>query len=111
VAPGEAIGMVGVGALGALTIVLARLFSPAAIVAYGMRAAELELARRLGATEAHTVSGTAAPHAGELDLVVETAGAVPAVELATRLPREGRPHRPSGSSGAGFAGAGAGYEP
>ncbi|HEY8774347.1 MAG TPA: alcohol dehydrogenase catalytic domain-containing protein, partial [Gaiellaceae bacterium] len=32
-APGETIGVVGVGTLGALTIVLARLFSPAAIVA------------------------------------------------------------------------------
>jgi L-iditol 2-dehydrogenase len=87
--PGESIGVVGVGTLGALTIVLARLFSPAAIVAYGVREQELELARRLGAAEAIDVSGGASPHAGELDLVVETAGAVPAVELATRLPREG----------------------
>lgn len=88
-APGETIGVVGVGTLGALTIVLARLFSPAAIVAYGVREQELELARRLGAAEAIDVSGGASPHEGELDLVVETAGAVPAVELATRLPREG----------------------
>jgi len=88
-APGETIGVVGVGTLGALTIVLARLFSPAAIVAYGVREQELELARRLGAAEAIDVSGGASPHEGELDLVFETAGAVPAVELATRLPREG----------------------
>ena len=88
-APGETIGVVGVGTLGALTIVLARLFSPAAIVAYGVREQELELARRLGAAEAIDVSGGASPHEGEFDLVVETAGAVPAVELATRLPREG----------------------
>jgi 2-desacetyl-2-hydroxyethyl bacteriochlorophyllide A dehydrogenase len=87
--PGETIGVVGVGTLGALTIVLARLFSPAAIVAYGVREQELELARRLGAAEAIDVSGGASPHEGELDLVVETAGAVPALELATRLPREG----------------------
>jgi D-arabinose 1-dehydrogenase-like Zn-dependent alcohol dehydrogenase len=88
-APGETIGVVGVGALGALTIVLARLFSPAGIVAYGVREQELELARRLGAAEAIDVSGGASPHEGDLDVVVETAGAVPAVELATRLPREG----------------------
>jgi L-iditol 2-dehydrogenase len=88
-APGESIGVVGVGTLGALTIVLARLFSPGAIVAYGVREQELDLARRLGAAEAIDVSGGASPHAGELDLVVETAGAVSAVELATRLPREG----------------------
>jgi D-arabinose 1-dehydrogenase-like Zn-dependent alcohol dehydrogenase len=87
--PGETIGVVGVGTLGALTIVLARMFSPAAVVAYGVREQELELARRLGAAEAIDVSGGAAPHEGELDVVVETAGAVPAVELATRLPREG----------------------
>jgi D-arabinose 1-dehydrogenase-like Zn-dependent alcohol dehydrogenase len=88
-APGEAVGVVGAGTLGALAIVLARLFSPAAVVAYGIREEELALARRLGADDAVDVSsGTAAPSA-DLDLVVETAGAVEAVELATRLPREG----------------------
>lgn len=86
---GEAIGVVGIGTIGALAIALARLYSPAAIVAYGLREDELELARRLGATETVNVSGGTADHEGELDLVVETAGAVPAVELATRLPREG----------------------
>ena len=55
--PGETIGVVGVGTLGALTLVLARLYAPAAIVAYGVREAELELARRLGATETVDVSG------------------------------------------------------
>ena len=88
--PGETVGVVGVGTIGALSVVLARLFAPAAIVAYGIREAELELARRLGATETVDVSGgVSAPHAGELDLVVETAGAVPALELAIRLAREG----------------------
>jgi L-idonate 5-dehydrogenase len=88
-APGELVGVVGVGALGALTIVLARLFSPAAIVAYGVCDEELDLARRLGAAEAVSVSAPSVPHEAECDLVVETAGAVPAVELATRLAREG----------------------
>ncbi len=87
--PGETIGVVGVGTLGALALVLAKLFSPAAIVAYGVREAELELARSLGAGEAVDVTGGHAPLEGELDLVVETAGAVPAVDLATRLSREG----------------------
>jgi threonine dehydrogenase-like Zn-dependent dehydrogenase len=87
--PGESVGVVGVGTVGALSIVLAKLFTPVAIVAYGIREAELELARLLGATETVVVSGGAAAHQGELDLVVETAGAVAAVELATRLPREG----------------------
>jgi L-iditol 2-dehydrogenase len=87
--PGETIGVVGVGAIGALSIVLAQLFAPAAVVAYGIREQELELARRLGASETVDVSGGTAEHEGELDLVVETAGAVSALELATRLPREG----------------------
>src|SRR4051812_44948040 len=97
---GETIGVVGVGALGALSIVLARLYAPAAIVAYGIREAELDLARRLGA-EAVDVSGGDATHEGELDLVVETAGAVPALELATRLPREGGRIVALGIAGAG----------
>jgi L-iditol 2-dehydrogenase len=88
-APGETVGVVGVGTLGALSVLLAKLFSPAAIVAYGVRAEELELARRLGAADAVDVTGGDVPHEGEFDLVVETAGAVPAIELATRLPREG----------------------
>jgi threonine dehydrogenase-like Zn-dependent dehydrogenase len=85
----ETVGVIGVGTLGALAIVLAKLYSPAAVVAYGVREQELELARRLGATETVHVSGGAVQHAGELDLVVETAGAVAALELATVLPREG----------------------
>jgi D-arabinose 1-dehydrogenase-like Zn-dependent alcohol dehydrogenase len=98
---GEAIGVVGVGTLGALSIVLARLFAPAAIVAFGIREAELQLARTLGATETVDISGGTAPYEGELDLVVETAGAVPALELATRLPREGGRVVALGIAGAG----------
>jgi threonine dehydrogenase-like Zn-dependent dehydrogenase len=86
---GEEIGVIGVGTLGALALVLVRLFSPATVVAYGIREAELDLARRLGADETVDLSAGQASHEGELDLVVETAGAVPAIELATRLPRMG----------------------
>src|SRR3954467_7843486 len=49
--PGEAVGVIGVGTLGALAIALLRLHAPARIVAYGVREEELELARQLGATE------------------------------------------------------------
>jgi len=85
-APGEAVGVIGVGTLGALAIALLRLHAPARIVAYGVRPEELELARSLGATD--TVLTADGPVAeAELDLVVETAGAAPAVELATRLLR------------------------
>jgi len=84
--PGEAVGVIGVGTLGALAIALLRLQSPSRIVAYGVREEELELARRLGATEV-VMAGDSATD--ELDLVVETAGAPAAVELATQLCRPG----------------------
>jgi threonine dehydrogenase-like Zn-dependent dehydrogenase len=80
--------VIGVGTLGALAIALLRLHAPSRIVAYGVREEELELARALGATEVVLVGdGTPAPD--ELDLVVETAGAAVAVELATQLSRPG----------------------
>jgi threonine dehydrogenase-like Zn-dependent dehydrogenase len=85
--PGETVGVVGVGAMGALALRLARLRSPAAIVAYGVRDEELELAKALGADEVVNVA-RAEPDGG-LDVVVETAGAVAAVELSMRLAREG----------------------
>jgi threonine dehydrogenase-like Zn-dependent dehydrogenase len=99
--PGATVAVVGVGTLGALAIALARLFSPASVVAYGVRAEELELARRVGAEETVDVANGALAHEGELDLVVETAGAVAALEAATRLAREGGRVVALGIAGAG----------
>jgi threonine dehydrogenase-like Zn-dependent dehydrogenase len=93
--PAETVGVVGVGAMGALAIRLARLRSPGTIVAYGLHAGELELALALGAdavvnvAEADAEAETRKHAGGGLDVVVETAGAVAAVELSTRLAREG----------------------
>jgi 2-desacetyl-2-hydroxyethyl bacteriochlorophyllide A dehydrogenase len=93
--PAETVGVVGVGAMGALAIRIARLHSPAAIIAFGLRDEELEFARALGADETVNVARDDAENetrrllGGGLDVVVETAGAVPAVELSTRLVREG----------------------
>ncbi len=93
--PSESVGVVGVGAMGALAIRIARLRSPSRIVAYGLRDDELELARELGAVVVVNVAGedpeaqTRRLLGGGLDVVVETAGAVPAVELSTRIVREG----------------------
>jgi 2-desacetyl-2-hydroxyethyl bacteriochlorophyllide A dehydrogenase len=84
--PGEAVGVIGVGTLGAIAIALLRLQSPSRIVAYGVREEELELAQRLGATEV-VLAGDGAPAEAELDLVVETAGVPVAVTLATQLCR------------------------
>jgi threonine dehydrogenase-like Zn-dependent dehydrogenase len=86
--PGEAVGVIGVGTLGALAIALLGLHSPSRMVAYGVREEELELARRLGATEV-VLAGEGEPAEPRLDLVVETAGAPVAVELATQLCRPG----------------------
>jgi 2-desacetyl-2-hydroxyethyl bacteriochlorophyllide A dehydrogenase len=85
---GESVGVIGVGTLGALAVSLLRLHAPARIVAFGVREEELELARRLGAAEV-VLAGGEPPTEGELDLVVETAGAPVAVELATALVRPG----------------------
>jgi L-iditol 2-dehydrogenase len=84
---GESIGVIGVGTLGSLAILLGRLFSPREIVAFGIRDEELDLATSLGAD--HVVNVADPEREYGFDLVLETAGAVPALELATRLPREG----------------------
>jgi 2-desacetyl-2-hydroxyethyl bacteriochlorophyllide A dehydrogenase len=88
--PGETVGVIGIGTLGALALSLARLFSPGALVAFGLRDDELAFAGRLGAQGAVNVADDPLdPFPGGLDVVVETAGAVEAVELATRLVRPG----------------------
>jgi L-iditol 2-dehydrogenase len=93
--PGDTIGVIGVGTLGSLAVTLAGLYSPGALVAYGVREEELEFARRLGATatvhvaEQDAVATTHADLGGGLDVVIETAGAVAAVDLATQLVRPG----------------------
>jgi 2-desacetyl-2-hydroxyethyl bacteriochlorophyllide A dehydrogenase len=86
--PGETTAVIGVGTLGSLAIALLALHSPSRIVAYGIREEELELARKLGATEV-VLSGEGEPARAEMDLVVETAGVPEAVELATQLCRPG----------------------
>src|SRR5436190_2063977 len=82
------VGAIGVGTLGALAISLLALHSPSRIVAFGVRDEELELAQRLGATDI-LLAGDGTSESEELDLVVETAGAAVAVELATQLCRPG----------------------
>jgi L-iditol 2-dehydrogenase len=93
--PGDTIGVIGVGTLGSLALTLSRLYSPGALVAYGLREEELEMARRLGATatvhvdEEDAIAATQRTLSTGLDLVVETAGAAAAVDLATQLVRPG----------------------
>lgn len=93
--PGDTVGVIGIGTLGSLAVTLADLYSPGALVAYGARAEELEFARGFGAsatvhvTEQDVLRATHAETGGGLDIVIETAGSVEAVELATRLVRPG----------------------
>ncbi len=93
--PGETVGVVGIGALGGIAIRLVRLRSPGTVIAYGLRDEELELALALGADAVVNVAEVDAEvettrlAGGGLDVVVETAGAVAAAELSTRLAREG----------------------
>jgi L-iditol 2-dehydrogenase len=93
--PGDAVGVIGIGTLGSLALRLARLYSPGALVAYGVRGEELEFAASLGAgatvhvAEEDPVPATHRIASGGLDLVIETAGAVEAIDLATRIVRPG----------------------
>ena len=93
--PGETIGVIGIGTLGSLALRFGRLYAPGKLVAYGIREPELGLATALGAdsvvhvVQEDPVAATGRLVGGGLDLVLETAGAVEAVELATRLVRPG----------------------
>ena len=93
--PGETVGVIGIGTLGSLATTLARLYAPGTLVAYGVRREELDFAIRLGAdaavhvTEEDPIAATHRLASGGLDLVIETAGAVDAVDLATQLVRPG----------------------
>jgi 2-desacetyl-2-hydroxyethyl bacteriochlorophyllide A dehydrogenase len=93
--PGETVGVIGIGTLGSLALTLARLYAPGALLAYGIRPDELRFAEGLGATatvhvgEIDAVTETRRIAGDGLDLVLETAGAPEAVELATRLVRPG----------------------
>ena len=105
--PGEAIGIIGIGTLGCIAVQMARLFSPRAIVAFGLRDEELELARRNGATHMVNVSASDPEEAtleilGDgCDVVIETAGSPAAVHSALRIARIGGRVTLLGLAGAG----------
>jgi 2-desacetyl-2-hydroxyethyl bacteriochlorophyllide A dehydrogenase len=92
---GEAIGVIGIGTLGSAALQLSRLFGPRMITAFGIRDEELVFAQGQGAD--HVVNSRDADAEQEtiqlvgdrLDVVIETAGTIPAIDLATRLVRHG----------------------
>jgi L-iditol 2-dehydrogenase len=88
--PGDAVGVIGIGTLGSLALQLARLYSPGALVAFGVREEELEFAAKLGASATVNVAEDDPPSVADgLDIVIETAGATEAIDLATRIVRPG----------------------
>lgn len=84
---GESVAVVGIGTMGALALLLAGAHRPASLTAIGVRPEELQLARELGAD--HTIDAGSSDAARQLadppSLVIETAGAPEAVDLATRI--------------------------
>jgi L-iditol 2-dehydrogenase len=89
--PGERVAVVGDGTLALITVQLARLYSPAELIVFGLRPAQARLAAELGATGFETGATcfeTGFP-AAAFDLVIEAAGTVAAVERALRLARRG----------------------
>jgi 2-desacetyl-2-hydroxyethyl bacteriochlorophyllide A dehydrogenase len=92
---GEAVGVVGIGTLGSVAVQILRLHGPRALVAYGLRDEELEVARGMGAT--HTINvvdqdpeeATHKVLGDGLDMVVEVAGSAKAVETSLNVVRHG----------------------
>jgi len=94
VAPGDTLAVVGVGGIGALVVAVARARGVAPVVAVDVERARLRTAEALGATavaaadEAVAVVGGLTGGEGAA-VVVESAGAPRALDLALRLVRRG----------------------
>jgi 2-desacetyl-2-hydroxyethyl bacteriochlorophyllide A dehydrogenase len=104
---GESVGIVGIGTLGSIALTLVKLRSPRAMVAFGLRPDELAFALDSGADLSVDVSSrnlekeTASLVADGLDLVIEAAGGVAAIDVATRVVRPGGRVVVLGSAGEG----------
>jgi S-(hydroxymethyl)glutathione dehydrogenase/alcohol dehydrogenase len=77
VAPGESVAVLGVGGVGLAAVQGARNCHAGRILAVDVQAANLELARTLGATETR-LANEAAPAAAMYDVVIDTTGNVAA---------------------------------
>jgi len=94
VKPGASVGVVGLGGVGLNAVMGAVVAGASRIVALDANPAKLDLARQLGATEALAVGPDTVKQVRELtqggvDWAIETAGAVPALELALAVTRRG----------------------
>jgi threonine dehydrogenase-like Zn-dependent dehydrogenase len=85
-ASGECVGVIGAGTLGGMTIAVALLLGADRIVAVGIRDAELDAARTLGADAALKPGENPGR---EIDLVVDTAGTPQSLGAALGMVRRG----------------------
>ncbi|WP_210494737.1 galactitol-1-phosphate 5-dehydrogenase [Patulibacter sp. SYSU D01012] len=84
VTAGERVAVVGAGPIGLFAVQWAKILGASEVVAIDVMDEKLDLARELGATGAMIAGQTADRHRS-FDVVVETAGAVPAENDAIRL--------------------------
>lgn len=93
--PGASLAVVGCGGVGLNAVMAGKLAGAREIVAVDLEPEKLALARTLGATQVFDARGNDVETAirdatgGGLELVVETAGALPALELAYAITRRG----------------------
>lgn len=83
--PGESVGVVGVGGVGACLLQLAGLFGAGETLAVDVRPDKLAEAARLGASE--TILGE--PPAGRVDVAVEAVGRPESIAAALKMVRDG----------------------
>lgn len=97
--PGDTVLVQGTGAVGLSAIALARLCGASLVLAIGAPASRLELARRMGADHVFDLTQStpaerldevrALTHDEGVDVVLEAAGAAPAIEEGLDLVRDG----------------------
>ncbi|HEY4252522.1 MAG TPA: zinc-dependent alcohol dehydrogenase family protein [Roseomonas sp.] len=95
VTPGALVAVVGLGGVGMNAVLAARVAGAARIVAVDIQPAKLALAQELGATEGFLATDPGAVEAirdatgGGLDIVIETAGSLKAMEFAYAITARG----------------------
>ena len=95
VAPGDTAVILGAGTIGLMTLQAAKVYGAARRIVVDLQPDRLEMARRLGAT--HVVNPREQDvdkfieelMPGGVDIVLEAVGAVPTIQMATRLVRKG----------------------
>jgi S-(hydroxymethyl)glutathione dehydrogenase/alcohol dehydrogenase len=96
VRPGETVAVIGIGGIGASIVQGARIAGASRIIAVDLHDTQLDLARRLGATDTVKASESDAARtvlemtAGGVDHAFEAVGLAPTINQAVRMVRPGR---------------------